>query len=81
MPHNLTVHKTRVGSVRPLYSEILLRARQAADGAGGNPYRDVVVLRFPSFAHAQAWHASAEYQALVPLRQQAAEVMLSLYEA
>lgn len=28
----------------------------------------IVVLRFPSVEHARAWHASAAYQAILPIR-------------
>jgi len=40
-----------------------------------------VVIRFPSLADAQGWHASAAYQALIPLRQEAADVILTTYAA
>jgi uncharacterized protein (DUF1330 family) len=40
-----------------------------------------VVIRFPSVAQADGWHGSAAYQALVPLRQSAAEVVLTTYRA
>jgi uncharacterized protein (DUF1330 family) len=30
---------------------------------------------------AQGWHASAAYQALIPLRQEAADVVLTTYAA
>jgi uncharacterized protein (DUF1330 family) len=39
----------------------------------------VVVIRFPSLAAVDAWFASADYQALIPLRNTAAEVDLVSY--
>ena len=30
----------------------------------------IVILEFPSVERAKAWHASAEYQAILPIRQQ-----------
>jgi uncharacterized protein (DUF1330 family) len=46
-----------------------------------NPHPDIVVIRFPSLADAQGWHASPAYQALIPLRQEAADVVLTTYAA
>jgi uncharacterized protein (DUF1330 family) len=39
------------------------------------------VIRFPSLEAADGWHYSAAYQALIPLRMQAADVVLLSYEA
>jgi uncharacterized protein (DUF1330 family) len=36
----------------------------------GQPPRRMVVLEFPSLEQANAWYGSAEYQAILPLRQQ-----------
>lgn len=48
--------------------------------AGEPPVRPtVVLLRFPDAARAQAWFDSPAYQALLPLRAQAADVVLTLY--
>jgi len=40
-----------------------------------------VVIRFPSLEEADGWHRSPAYQALVPLRQSAADVVLTTYRA
>ena len=37
-------------------------------------------IRFPSQEAADGWHSSPSYQALIPLRQQAADVVLLTYE-
>jgi uncharacterized protein (DUF1330 family) len=49
--------------------------------SGEEPHPDIVVIRFPSLDAASGWHASAAYQSLVPLRLQAADVVLAMYEA
>lgn len=59
--------------------ELVFRGQRAALLAGEHPHADVVVLRFPDLAAAEAWHASPAYQALVPLREQAADVTLISY--
>ncbi len=48
--------------------------------SGDSPHPDIVVIRFPSAAAAGDWFASPAYQALIPLREQAAEVLLLAYE-
>jgi uncharacterized protein (DUF1330 family) len=41
---------------------------------------NVVILRFADIAAANHWHDSPSYQALVALRDQGADVTLTLYE-
>ncbi|WP_442985383.1 DUF1330 domain-containing protein [Sedimenticola sp.] len=43
-------------------------------------HTDTVVIRFSSLDAANGWHASAAYQALIPLRQMAADVDLLVFE-
>jgi uncharacterized protein (DUF1330 family) len=61
--------------------EVLLRGRRAAVLGGSHHHTDAVVLRFPDLAAAASWHGSAAYQALIPLRMQAADVDLVSFEA
>lgn len=65
----------------PWGGELVFRGTQAAVFAGVNPHADIVVIRFPAVAAASSWFASEAYQALIPLRQEAADVVLSSYEA
>lgn len=41
---------------------------------------DLVVVRFPDIASAEGWYASPSYQALVPLRDEAADVTIVAYK-
>jgi uncharacterized protein (DUF1330 family) len=41
----------------------------------------IVVVEFPDLEAVRRWHASADYQALIALRDSAADVMLTAYEA
>jgi uncharacterized protein (DUF1330 family) len=68
------------GTLAPWGAELLLRGRLAEVFAGTHAHSDTVVIRFPDLAAARGWHASPAYQALVPLRQQAADVTLLLFE-
>lgn len=61
--------------------ELVFRGQQVAALAGENPHASIVVIRFPSVAAVNCWFSSPAYQALIPLRQQAADVVLTSYEA
>ncbi len=56
-------------------------SKQAAVFSGESPYSDIVVIRFPSIGAVNSWFSSPAYQALIPLREQAAEVVLVSYDA
>jgi uncharacterized protein (DUF1330 family) len=40
-----------------------------------------VVLEFDTLAEAKKWYSSSRYQTLIPLRKEAANVVLKIYEA
>jgi uncharacterized protein (DUF1330 family) len=65
----------------PWGGEILLRGKQAKVLSGQYRHSDTVVIRFPDMESLQRWHDSPAYQALVPLRDSAADVDLIRYEA
>jgi len=69
------------GTLTPWGGELVFRGKQSAALAGDNPHPDIVVIRFPTLAALNGWFSSAEYQSLIPLRQQAAEMVLLSYEA
>jgi uncharacterized protein (DUF1330 family) len=68
-----------LATVQPFGGELVFRGQQVQSFSGVNPHPDIVVIRFPSADDAQAWHGSAAYQALIPLRQEAADVVLTTY--
>jgi uncharacterized protein (DUF1330 family) len=49
--------------------------------SGEHSHTDTVVIRFPDAGSAAGWYASADYQALIPLREQAADIVLVSYES
>ena len=67
-------------TLAPWGAELVFRGRRTAVLAGVHPHTDTVVLRFPDTAALDAWFRSPAYQALIPLRQQAADVDLIAYE-
>ncbi len=68
-------------TLQPWGGEITFRGKLAAVLAGEHPHTDIVVIRFPNQTALDGWHNSSAYQALVSLRQQAAEVILLTYTA
>jgi uncharacterized protein (DUF1330 family) len=47
--------------------------------SGGGHGERVVVAAFPDLNSLERWHESPEYQALVPLQDQGADVVLTAY--
>lgn len=68
-------------TLAPWGAELVFRGKQLAALAGANPHADIVVIRFPDAAALDRWFTSPAYQALIPLREQAAEVVLLSYQA
>ena len=67
-------------TLTPWGAELVFRGSNATVLAGEHAQADVVVIRFPDRAAADGWHASPAYQALIPLRRQAADVVLLAYD-
>lgn len=63
-------------TLAPWGAELLFRGELAGVLAGQHGHTDTVIIRFPDRATVDAWHQSAAYQSLIPLRQQAAAVDL-----
>ena len=65
----------------PWEGELVLRGSQIKTFSGQCTHPEIVVVRFPSLEQSESWHASPAYQALIPLRSEAADVVLITYEA
>ena len=61
-------------------AELILRGKLVSVLSGNHMHTDTVVIRFPNLGALNDWHASPEYQSLIPLRQEAAEMELLSYE-
>lgn len=68
-------------TLTPWGGEFVLRGTQAKTLSGQQPHTDIVVIRFPDLDSVVRWHDSPAYQALVPLRREAADVDLVSYES
>jgi uncharacterized protein (DUF1330 family) len=61
--------------------EVLFRGHVAGVLSGEHSYLDCVVIRFPDAKSAAGWYNSAAYQALIPIREQAADIVLVSFES
>ena len=68
-------------TLAPWGGEVLLRGRRIAVLTGEHPYIDTVVIQFPDAKAITGWYGSAAYQALIPIREQAPEMVLISYES
>ena len=59
--------------------EVVFRGRLQETLAGDAPGQLTVVIRFADMAALKRWHASPDYQRLIPVRRAAADVVLSAY--
>jgi uncharacterized protein (DUF1330 family) len=81
-PEKWAQYRSQVlATLLPFGGELVFRGEQVQSFSGFNPHPDIVVIRFPSLQDAEGWHGSAAYQALIPLRQEAADVVLTTYAA
>ena len=61
-------------------AELVFRGKLCSVLSGNHKHTDTVVIRFPDLAALNSWHSSPEYQSLISLRKEAAEVDLLSYE-
>ncbi len=66
-------------TLAPWGAELLFRGQRAGILAGQHEHVDTVVIHFPDADTVDAWYDSPEYQALIPLRQQAADLDLIVF--
>lgn len=61
--------------------ELEFRGKQIHVLGGNYPHTDCVVIRFPTMEALNNWFNSDEYQALIPIREQAAKMDLISFQA
>ena len=66
-------------TLAPWGAELLFRGQLAGVIAGQHAHTDTVVIRFPDVAAVDGWYNSPAYQALIPLRRQAADLDLVVF--
>ncbi|MBW2513349.1 MAG: DUF1330 domain-containing protein [Deltaproteobacteria bacterium] len=68
-------------SLSPFESKIVFRGRLVSVLAGDHEHDRVVVIEFPDYSILNDWYHSEKYQSLIPLREEAADVVITTYEA
>lgn len=70
-------YRARVpATLAPWHAELVFRGERLAVLGGEHRHSDTVVIRFPNEAAVDGWYNSAAYQALIPLRMEAADLDL-----
>jgi uncharacterized protein (DUF1330 family) len=66
-------------TLAPWGANLVCRGKRLHVLSGEQHHTDMVVIRFPDTASVDNWFNSRAYQALIPLRNQAAEMVLVSY--
>ena len=67
-------------TLEPWGAEVVFRAKLCSVLSGNHAHHDTVVIRFPDLAAINNWYSSPEYQSLITLRQEAADMELLSYD-
>ena len=68
-------------SLSPFESKIIFRGQLVSVLAGKHEHDLVVVIEFPDYPTLNDWYNSEKYKSLIPLREEAANVVITAYEA
>ena len=68
-------------SLAPFGAKILFRGKRFNVFTGEHPYHNTVVIEFSEPSAMQQWYSSENYQKLIPLRDQAADVVIIGFDA
>ncbi len=63
-------------SLAPFGAKIVFRGKRVKVFTGKHPYHNTVVIEFSEPAAMQQWYSSENYQKLIPLRNEAADVVI-----
>ncbi|MBT3368763.1 MAG: DUF1330 domain-containing protein [Nitrospina sp.] len=67
-------------SLLPFDSKVIFRGKLVSVLAGKHEHDLVVVIEFPDQSTLDNWYSSEKYQALIPLRDKAANVVIMAYK-
>jgi uncharacterized protein (DUF1330 family) len=68
-------------SLIPFESELVFRGKLATVLAGEHSHENTVVIKFCNQPTLQQWYHSKEYQSLIPIRDEAADVVILSFDA
>lgn len=66
-------------TLAPHQGELVLRGKKEEVLAGHTDHQTVGIIKFPNQDALKAWYSSDAYQAIVPLREQAADMTIVSY--
>lgn len=67
-------------SLEPFSANNIFRGQKFKDLYGEEPHSSIVLIEFDNRETATKWFNSPAYQALIPIRDHAADAQISLYE-
>ena len=67
-------------TLEPWGAKLIFRGQRSDVLAGEHQHTDTVVIQFPDQDALKGWYTSKAYQALIPLRSEAAEMVLVSYD-
>jgi uncharacterized protein (DUF1330 family) len=67
-------------SLAPFEANIIFRGKRVKVFTGEHPYHNTVVIEFSDPSAMQQWYSSENYQKLIPLRDEAADVVIIGYD-
>ena len=70
-----------VPTLEPWNATLIFRGNKVRVLGGEHKHTDTVVIQFPDLDSLSGWYDSAAYQAIIPLRKEAADVDLIAYES
>ena len=74
-------YRNRVpATLAPWAAELVFRGKRVEVLSGEHAHADTVVIRFPDHEAVMNWYNSADYQELIPLRREAADIDIIAYE-
>ena len=67
-------------TLAPWGAKVVFRGRLVTVFSGEHDHTDTVVIQFPDQESIQGWHGSAAYQEIIPLRTEAAKMVLISFD-
>ncbi len=79
-PEKLAEYRSKVhATLAPFGAEPVFSGQKVEVFSGIHEHTGAVVIRFPNLEAAKDWYQSSAYQALIPLREQAIDMVLVCY--
>jgi len=72
--------KGAFNSLKQFNGELIFRGSMNNILTGQYDYKLTVIIKFPTKESADAWYTSSAYQKLIPIREEAADMVLASFE-